>query len=205
MHVQEANSKRILVAARKGSESRRLLDANEVATQLSSQGWNASVVTMGDLSFEQQLRLVADAKLLVGVSGSDLISMLFMPFRAAVVEIFPMVLGVPAYNPELANQARNYGKILRPYYSPYNATLFTDESTGKPVDATPLRQSNLVKVDVAGLVATIQGAVRASDATMFDGLNVGAAPGGKGITCSYNRLVPQGILYGCDSKKYKGF
>ena len=108
-------------------------------------------------------------------------------------------MGVPAHNPELSNQAHNYGKVLRFYYSPYSATLLTDESTdestGKPVNATPLHQSNPVKVDVAGLVATIQGAVRVSDATVLDCLDVGAARGGKGITCSYDRLVPQGHVF----------
>ncbi len=37
-------------------------------------------------------------------------------------------MGVPAYNPELANQARNYGKVLRSYHSPFNATLYMDEA-----------------------------------------------------------------------------
>ena len=206
LYLQEANPKRILIATRKESESRRLVDAEKVADHLSSQGWNVSVVTMGDLSFEQQLRMVTDAKALVGVSGSDLVSMLFMPFRAAVVEIFPMVMGVPAYNPELSNQARNCGKVLRPYYSPFNATLFANEPTGEPVDATHtlLRQSKTVKIDVAGLVATIQGAIKASDQTLFSGLTVDIAPGGRGLICSYDRPVPNGILYGCYSRKYKG-
>ena len=205
MHfLQEANPNRILIAARKESESRRLLGAETVAAHLSSQGWNVSVVTMGNLSFEQQLRLVADAKVLVGVSGSDLVSLLFMPFRAAIVEVFPLVMGVPAYNFELANQARNCGKVLRAYYSPFNATVFTDESTGKPVDAAPLRQSKTVKVDVAGLVAAIYGAVKASNETIFYGLKVGVASGGTGITCKYDWPAPRGLLYGCDSKQHKG-
>jgi len=112
VYAQEADPKRILIATRKESESRRLLGAEGVAASLSSLGYNVSVVTMGNLSFQQQLHLVADAKALVGVTGSDLVSFLFMPFRAAIVEIFPTVLGVPAYNPELTNQARNYGKVL---------------------------------------------------------------------------------------------
>ncbi len=183
VYAQEADPKRIVIATRKESESRRLLGAEGVAARLSSMGYNVTMATMGDLSFEQQLHLVADAKALVGVHGSDLVSMLFMPFRAAVVEIFPMVMGVPAYNPELANQARNYGK---------------------PVDAPPVRQSRLVPVDEGGLVAAIQGTIKASDETMFQGLEVAAASTGSGIVCRYDRLVPSGILYGCDNPQYQG-
>ncbi|KAL0034942.1 hypothetical protein WJX79_001785 [Trebouxia sp. C0005] len=111
---------------------------------------------------------------------------------------------VPAYNPELANQARNYGKVLRSYYSPFNATLYMDEATGKPVDAPPVRQSKLVPVDQGGLVAAIQGTIKASDETMFQGLQVAAASTGPGIVCKYDRPVPRGILYGCDSPQYQG-
>ncbi|KAL0053890.1 hypothetical protein WJX82_000676 [Trebouxia sp. C0006] len=201
---QEADPKRIVIATRKESESRRLLGAEGVAARLSSMGYNVTMATMGDLSFEQQLHLVADVKALVGVHGSDLVSMLFMPFRAAIVEIFPTVMGVPAYNPELANQARNYGKVLRSYYSPFNATLYMDEATGKPVDAPPVRQSRLVPVDEGGCVAAIQGTIKASDETMFQGLEVAAASTGLGIVCRYDRPVPSGILYGCDSPQYQG-
>ncbi|DBA98912.1 TPA: hypothetical protein ACH3X1_014659 [Trebouxia sp. C0004] len=84
-------------------------------------------------------------------------------------------MGVPAYNPELANQARNYGKVLRSYYSPFNATLYLDEITGKPVDAPLVRQSRLVPGDQGGLAAAIQGIITASDETMFQGLRVEAA------------------------------
>lgn len=70
-YAQEADPNRIVFATRKESESRRLLGTEGVAVSLSSMGYNVTLATMGDLSFEQQLHLVADAKALVGVTGSD--------------------------------------------------------------------------------------------------------------------------------------
>ena len=69
-YAQEADPNRIVIATRKESESRRLLGAEGLAACLSSMGYNVTMATMGDLSFEQQLHLVADAKALVGVHGS---------------------------------------------------------------------------------------------------------------------------------------
>ena len=107
-----------MIATRKENESRRLANAHELAESMRTQGWNVSLATFGDMTFEAQLRILANTTVLVDVSGSDLVSLLFMPLKAVVVEIFPLVLGVPVFCPELANQARNCGKLHRPYYSP---------------------------------------------------------------------------------------
>lgn len=82
---QEAGPNRVLVTMRKESESRRLLNAPVLADALTAAGWNTSLVTMGNLTFEEQLRASADAKVKIGVSGSDMVSLLFMPFQAAVI------------------------------------------------------------------------------------------------------------------------
>ena len=104
-----------MIATRKKNESRRLANSHELAVSMRSMGWNVSEATFGDMTFEAQLRMLADATVLVGVSGSDLVGLLFMPLKAVVVEIFPLVLGVPMFCPELANQARNCGKLHCPY------------------------------------------------------------------------------------------
>ena len=163
-------------------------------------GWNVSEATFGDMTFEAQLRMLADATVLVGVSGSDLVSLLFMPLKAVVVEIFPLVLGVPVFCPELANQARNCGKLHRPYYSPYNATLFEDLETGQPIDARPIHQTKLVQVHIPSIISHIQGAVQASNAAMFYGFDVDMDSHGLMTTCKYDRSVPQGMLYNCNGQ-----
>lgn len=182
---------------RKENESRRLENAGELTTQLAETGWNVTQVTLGSLPFKQQIQLMSDAKVLIGVHGSDLVSFLFMPFRAVVIEILPLVMGTPLLNPELANQARNYGKIHRQYFSPYNATLVTDPETGQPIQAMPVHQAKLVRVHVPDLIASMQGLIQMSNAMMFYELDVGpGAPGGESV-CRYHRPVPHGLLYGC--------
>lgn len=185
------------MAVRKESEGRRLDNAAELTTQLAQTGYNVTQVTLGSLPFRQQIGLMADAKVLIGVHGSDLVNFLFMPFRAVVIEILPLVMGTPLFNPELANQARNYGKVHRQYFSPYNATLVTDPKTRQPINARPVHQAKAVRVHVPDLIATMQGLIQTSDAMMFYGLTIGPGkPGGLSV-CQYDRPVPHGLLYGC--------
>ena len=187
--MQEADPKRVVVAVRKENESRRLENAAELTTHLHQMGYNATQVTLGSLPFKQQIHLMSDAKVLIGVHGSDMVSFLFMPFRAVVIEILPLVRGTPLFNPELANQARNNGKI-------HNATLVQDPETGEPINARPVHLANLVRVHVPDLVATIQGLVQASDAFMFYGLTLNPGGAGEPSVCRYDRPVPHGLLYG---------
>lgn len=189
-----------MIASRRENESRRLANAHDLARSMRSKGWNVSLATFGDMTFEAQLRMLVNATVLVGVSGSDLVSLLFMPLKAVVVEIFPLVLGVPVFCPELANQARNCGKLHRPYYSPYNATLFNDPETGQPIDARPLHQTKLVQVDIPSMISHIQGAVQASNALMLYGFTVDMDSQGLITTCKYDHLVPQGMLYNCHGR-----
>ena len=196
--MQEPTPQKVVIATRK--ESRRLDNAQELANSMRTMGWNVNVATLGDMTFKAQLLMLADATVLVGVSGSDLVSLLFMPLKAVVVEIFPLVLGVPVFCPELANQARNCGKLHRPYYSPYNATLFEDPETGHPIDARPIHQTKLVQVHIPGIISHIQGAVQASNALMFYGFAVDMDSQGLITTCKYDHLVPQGMLYNCNGQ-----
>ena len=192
--AQAADPKRVVVVTRKESESRRLSNAPELAQDLIAAGWNTSLLTMGSLSFAEQLRHSVDAKVMIGVHGSDMVSFLFMPFQAAVIEIMPLVSGIPMFNPELHNQARNQGKVHYYYYSPENATLFLDPDTGKPIDARPVHQAKLVKVH-SDVLSLVHGAVQASNASLFYGLSVSYT--NRQMSCLYDRPVPRGLLHGC--------
>ena len=198
--LQELTSQRVVIASRKDNESRRLANAHQLAKSMRSMGWDVSLATFGDMTFEAQLCMLVNATVLVGVSGSDLVSLLFMPLKAVVVEIFPLVLGVPVFCPELANQARNCGKLHRPYYSPYNATLFEDPKTGQPIDARPIHQTKLVQVHIPGIISHIQGAIQASNALMFYGFAVDTDSQGLITTCKYDHVVPHGMLYNCNGQ-----
>ena len=193
----QAAAKRVVVAVRKETESRRLKNAAELTSHLAQTGWNVSQVSLGSLPFREQILLMSDAKVLIGVHGSDLVSFLFMPFQAVVIEVMPLVMGTPLFNPELANQARNFGKVHRQYFSPYNATLFTEPDTGLPINAAPVHQAKTVQVHVPDLVASLQGLVQMSNAMMFYGLTVGPGKAGAASVCQYDRPVPQGLLYSC--------
>ena len=197
-NLQEASPLRVTTSTRKESESRRLANAQELANSMLDMSWNVSIATLGDMTFEAQLLMMVDAKVLVGVSGSDLVSLLFMPFKAVVIEMFPLVLGVPVSCPELSNQARNCGKLLRPYYSPYNATLFEDPNTGQPIEARPIHQTTLVQVNIPSMLSHIEGAVQSSNALMFYGFDLDANNHGLITKCKYGHLVCQGLLYNCN-------
>lgn len=197
--VQEANPRRVVLAVRKPIDSRVLANGPEVAEALAAVGFEVAMVVLGDMTFAQQLEVVADAKVLVGVHGSDLVNMLFMPFRAAFVEILPLVRGTPLWNPELANQARNYGVTHFPYYSPHNATLVIDTATGQPLEARPVHQAKLVRVDVPDLVAVVQAIIPVADSARFDGLVVHpASPHDIGsvvdpLVCHYDHPLPRDL------------
>lgn len=195
---QEANPTRALVLMRKEDDSRRLVNAPELVHALITTGWNASLVTMGNLSFEEQLHLTADAKVMIGVHGSDMVSFMFMPFRTVVIEIMPQLLGKPVQNPELANQCRNQGKVHFFYFCSQDATLVLDPATNKPIDARPVLQANLVTVNVPDVVALVRGAVEQSSIYMFYGLSISYS--GQNLSCQYDRPVPSGMLYGCSGQ-----
>ncbi len=69
-----------MIASRKDTESRRLANAADL-DGLVSNSWNVSLVTLGIMSFLSQLHVMADAKVLVSIIGSDMLSLLFMPFK----------------------------------------------------------------------------------------------------------------------------
>ncbi|KAL0019453.1 hypothetical protein WJX77_002080 [Trebouxia sp. C0004] len=75
-------------------------------------GFNATVVTFGDLSFADQLLAVSDAAVLIGVTGSDLVNLVFLPSNAAIVEVFPVVQGQQVFTPELWHLAQMTGRLL---------------------------------------------------------------------------------------------
>ena len=154
---KKPNLRRVVVAQRKPSESRRLNNAYELIDALVLLGYDAALVTFGELSFADQLKIVSDAAVLVGVTGSDLVSLVFLPVNAAVVEIFPVAAGHQVFTPELWHLAQMSGKQHLKYVSPYNSTLMVDES-GQLIGDKPVHQVNATDVHADSLVALVQSA-----------------------------------------------
>lgn len=154
---KSAKPKRIVVAQRRSTESRRLSNVSELLSALQGQGFNASTVSFGDLSFADQLHAVSDAAVLVGVTGSDLVSLVFLPTNAAIVEIFPVAQGAQVFTPELWHMAQMTGKQHLKYISPYNSTLLVDEN-GQVLSDRPVHQVNATEVHVPSLLALIESA-----------------------------------------------
>lgn len=153
---QNADPKRVVVAQRRSTESRRMNNVSDLLVALVGRGFNATVVTFGDLSFADQLHAVSDAAVLVGVTGSDLVNLVFLPFNAAVVEVFPVVQGQQVFTPELWHLAQMTGKQHLKYVSPYNSTvLATDKGE---VSDRPVHQVNATDVHVPSLLALIESA-----------------------------------------------
>ena len=151
------NPQRVVVALRKPSESRKLNNANELLAALTKFGFNAELVVFGDLSFQDQLQIISDAAVLVGVTGSDLISLIFLPTNAAVVEVFPMAQGEQVFTPELWHLAQMSGKQHLKYVSPYNSTLMVD-GNGQIIGDRPVHQVNSTDVHVPSLAALVKSA-----------------------------------------------
>ncbi len=181
---QKANPKRIVIAVRRPNESRALGNVAELHAALQSKGHNASIVTFGDLTFKQQLEAVADAAVLVGVTGSDLMNLVFLPVSGSIVEIFPVAQGQQVFTPELWNLAHMVAKNHLKYVSPYNSTLMTD-SLGQVIGDRPVHQTKATNVHVPGLVALIEAAALAAVAenTVWNRMSIEPHSSGKGIKC----------------------
>jgi capsular polysaccharide biosynthesis protein len=78
---------RRLFISRSGTDTRRLLNEHEVLKMLSR--WDFEYVLPGELSFEQQVRTFAEARVIVGICGAALTNMVFMPPGGKVVMMAP--------------------------------------------------------------------------------------------------------------------
>ena len=181
---QKVNPKRVVIAVRRAGESRAFGNAPELLTALELQGYNASLVTFGDLTFKQQLQAVSDAAVLVGVTGSDLVNLAFLPLSGSIVEIFPVVQGQQVFTPELWNLAHMAAKNHLKYIPPYNSTALLD-SQGHLMSDRPVHQVKSTDVHVPSLVALIGAAALASksDDVVWNRMSIEPHSSGKGIKC----------------------
>lgn len=179
-----ADPKHIVVAQRRSTESRRMNNVSDLLVALMSRGFNATVVTFGDLSFADQLHAVSDAAVLVGVTGSDLVNLVFLPSNAAVVEVFPVVQGQQVFTPELWHLAQMTGKQHLKYVAPYNSTVLANDKG--EVSDRPVHQVNATDVHVPSLLALIESAALMVDNSIRTRVTLEANEVGMKCTASNN-------------------
>ena len=177
------NPQRVVIALRKPSESRKLNNANELLAALTEFGFNAELVIFGELLFRDQLQIISDAAVLVGVTGSDLVSLIFLPINAAIVEIFPVAQGEQVFTPELWHLAQMSGKQHLKYVSPYNSTLMVD-GNGHVIGDRPLHQVNSTDVHVPSLAALVKSAALMVQHSVRNRVRMKSLWTKEGVTCS---------------------
>lgn len=76
---------RKVYTTRSAASTRRLVNENQLLSILKSAG--VDIINFETVNFEEQVRLMSETKLLIGVHGSNLVNMVFLPGRATVVEL----------------------------------------------------------------------------------------------------------------------
>jgi len=129
VEVGEATAKavRIVLARRTAPDNRVWANVEELARELVAEyGMEVEVVSFGAITFREQVEKVATAQVLVGVTGSDLVNLMFLPPHGSVVEIFPAVDKQGVFVPELANMAQMLGKNHFPFVTHNNLTAVNE-------------------------------------------------------------------------------
>lgn len=140
---------RVVIARRREADTRIWENAQEFADLLREEhGMDAEVVTLGDLSFTDQVKVVGSADVLVGITGSDLVNLMFLPSEGSVVEIFPTLHGEEIFIPELSNMAALLGKNHFPYVT--TGAVQVDESQSRLLYRT--KRVSVATPDLAALV-----------------------------------------------------
>lgn len=128
----------------------------EVANELrSGYGMRVEVVSMGELSFPMQVSTVSSADVLVGITGSDLVNLMFLPSKGSIIEIFPSVDHQGVFIPELSNMAKMLGKNHFAFVSDGNITLDDGEER-------LLYRTRFISVDVTNIAALVHLAAQTS-------------------------------------------
>jgi capsular polysaccharide biosynthesis protein len=85
-HYQKpARAKRRIYASRASQKGRRL--QNEALLLPLLEKWGFEIVLFETLSFDEQLQLMLETEILLGIHGANLVNMLFLPPTAQVIEL----------------------------------------------------------------------------------------------------------------------
>lgn len=111
LHTQVCSApSRIVCVSRRKARGRRLL--NEAALLDRLRGREVIDVCLEDLSFRDQVELMSQTKVLIGMHGAGLTNLMFMPAGGTVIEILPRRNGIFDYN-QMRNSFRHDACFLR--------------------------------------------------------------------------------------------
>ena len=146
----------VVLAKRKEPETRIWENVEDLALELrTGYGMRVEVVSLGELPFPQQVSTISAADVLVGITGSDLVNLMFLPPQGSVIEIFPSLDHQGVFIPELGNMAKMLGKNHFSFVSDGNITV--DEG-----EARLLYRTKYIRVAVKDLAALVHFAVHQS-------------------------------------------
>ena len=78
---------RLLYVTRRDARSRRIVNEEQIVKLLRRLGFE--IVCPGELSFSEQIRLFAQARVIIGPHGAGLTNTVFAPQNATLIELFP--------------------------------------------------------------------------------------------------------------------
>ena len=88
---------RILYISRSDARYRKVVNEEEVMDALRTIDAHSLMMKFGNISFEQQVQIVANTDLLISIHGAQLTNALFMRPGSGVIEIFNPKLKTPFY------------------------------------------------------------------------------------------------------------
>ena len=78
--------KRVYISRRDAPKGRRIVNEESLIAMLEHYGFNS--VTMSSFTFEEQIKYMANAEVLIGPHGAGMAHCLFMPERSLIIEMF---------------------------------------------------------------------------------------------------------------------
>jgi capsular polysaccharide biosynthesis protein len=96
-------------------KNRNLKNINEIIFCIQSFGLNVNEIDFSELSFDEQIKISNESKIMIGVHGAGLTNLMFMKKNSFVVEIDPFDWGFNCYEHLASNLGmKNFKRICFP-------------------------------------------------------------------------------------------
>jgi len=85
--IMNSTPSRFIYITRRDARIRRIINEDQIIELLKKKGFE--IVCPGELSFAEQVRIFAQARVVIGPHGAGLTNMVFAPHNALLIELFP--------------------------------------------------------------------------------------------------------------------